>query len=73
MLTDTPNIKEVTDYVIHIVYNRPLKEKTLGDARYNMIKTKEETQMKRISRVAFSCGSTDLVRRKHQNLAGSVD
>ena len=42
MLTDTPNVEKLTEFVLRIVYNRPAKEKTLGDARYNMIKTKKK-------------------------------
>ena len=39
MVTPDPNFKDVTEFVLRIVYNRPLKDKTLGDARYNMLKT----------------------------------
>ena len=41
MATCEPNIKDVTEFVLRIVYNRPLKEKTLGEARYNILKTKK--------------------------------
>ena len=42
MATCEPNIKDVTEFVLRIVYNRPLKEKTLGEARYNILKTKKK-------------------------------
>ncbi len=31
------HVDEVTDFVLHIIYNRPKKEKTPGDSRYAMI------------------------------------
>ena len=31
------NIKEVTDFILHTVYNRPKREKTPGDSRYAML------------------------------------
>ena len=39
-----PNIKDVTNFVLHIIYNRPLKEKTPGEARYNMMMQKKKQQ-----------------------------
>ena len=32
LLSGQPNIDEVTDFVLHIVYNRPLKEKSPGES-----------------------------------------
>ena len=48
LLSGQPNIDEVTDFVLHIVYNRPLKEKSPGESRYNMlIKKKNQTGRKK--------------------------
>ena len=33
LLSDQPNIEEVTNFVLHIGYNRPHKEKSLGESR----------------------------------------
>ena len=44
MATCEPNIKDVTEFALHIVYNRSLKETSLGEARYNILKTKNRTQ-----------------------------
>ena len=38
-----PNIEDVTRYVLYIVYNRPLREKSLGEARYNVLKPERRT------------------------------
>ena len=35
--TPHANIDEVSEFVLRVIYNRPRKEKTLGDARYNML------------------------------------
>ena len=43
-LSDQPNIEEVTNFVLHIGYNRPHKEKSLGESRYNMLKTKRKSK-----------------------------
>ena len=32
-----PNLDEVVDFVLHVVYNRPKKEKTPGESRYAML------------------------------------
>ena len=46
-LSDQPNIEEVTNFVLHIGYNRPHKEKSLGESRYNMLKTKRKSKKKK--------------------------
>ena len=33
LLSGQPNIEEVTNFVLQIVYNRPYKEKSLGEWR----------------------------------------
>lgn len=43
MLTNEPSFKDITKFVLRVVYNRPLKEKSLGDARYNVLKTKTKS------------------------------
>ena len=40
LLSDQPKIEEVTNFVLHIGYNRPHKEKSLGESRFNMLKEK---------------------------------
>ena len=47
LLSGQPNIEEVTNLVSHIVYNRPYKEKSMGELRYNMLKTKRKTKKKK--------------------------
>ena len=42
ILSGQPNIPEVTDFVLHIVCNRPKKEKTPGEARYTMLMQKKK-------------------------------
>ena len=43
-----PNISEVTKFVLHVVYNRPLKEKNPGKPRYNMLmKKKKQTKSRK--------------------------
>ena len=43
-----PNISEVTNFVLHVVYNRPLEEKTPGESRYNMLmKKKKKTKSRK--------------------------
>ena len=37
--TESVNIEEVIDFVLHIIYNRPLKEKTPGESRYKILLT----------------------------------
>ena len=37
-----PNISEVTYFVLHVVYNMTLKEKTAGESRYNMLMKKKK-------------------------------
>lgn len=39
-----PDIIDVIDFVLHIVYNRPLKEKTPWEASYNMMMKKKQTK-----------------------------
>ena len=48
MLSTDPNIEEITEFVLRVVYNRPLKEKSLGEARYNMLKTKKKDKTGKI-------------------------
>ena len=40
LLSGQPNVERVTNFVLRIVYNRPYKEKSLRESRYNMFKTK---------------------------------
>ena len=40
------NIEEVIEFVLRIIYNRPKSEKTLGDARYNMLFVKSKDKKK---------------------------
>ena len=40
LLSDQQIIEEVINFVLHIVYKRPYKEKCMGESRYNMLKTK---------------------------------
>ena len=35
--TSVANVDEVSEFVLRVIYNRPRKEKTLGEARYNML------------------------------------
>ena len=37
-----PKVEDVTRYVLYIVYNRPLKEKFLGEACCNVLKTRKK-------------------------------
>ena len=39
--TPNPNFLEVTDFVLHVRYNRPSNEKTPGDSRYAMLFVKK--------------------------------
>ena len=32
LLSGQPNVEEVTNFVLRIVYNRPYKEKTMGES-----------------------------------------
>ena len=47
LLSGQPNIEEVTNFVLHIVYNRPYKEKSLGESRYIILKTKRKSNKKK--------------------------
>ena len=47
LLSGQPNIEEVTNFVIHIVYNRPYKVKSLGESRYHILKAKRKTSEKK--------------------------
>ena len=40
--SDKSNRREVTDFVLHVVCNRLLKEKTPGESRYNMLTKKKK-------------------------------
>ena len=40
------NIEEIIKFVLRIIYNRPKSEKTLGDARYNMLFIKSKDKKK---------------------------
>ena len=46
MLSGVPNISEVTRFVLQIIYNRPLKEKSPGESRYNMLTSKKQSNKK---------------------------
>ena len=37
--SESVNIDDVTDFIIHIIYNRPLHEKTPGESRHRMLLT----------------------------------
>ena len=39
---------EVTNSVLHIVYNRPFKEKSLIELHYKMLQTKKTASKKKI-------------------------
>ena len=46
MIAGQPNINEVTKFVLHIIYNRPLKETSPGETRYKMLTTKNQSNKK---------------------------
>lgn len=46
MLSGKADVDQVTDFVLHIIYNRPLREKTPGDSRYAMLFVKNGKQTK---------------------------
>ena len=48
MLTETPVIADVVDFVLRIVYNRPKKGKTLGESRYIMMTSKMKKKDEKI-------------------------
>ena len=35
--TESVNIDDITDFILHIIYNRPLHEKTPGESRHQML------------------------------------
>ena len=39
--TPNPNFLEVTDFVLHVIYNRPSNEKVPGDSHYAMLFVKK--------------------------------
>ena len=39
--TPNPNFLEVTEFVLHVIYNRPSNEKTPGDSRYAILFVKK--------------------------------
>ena len=47
LLSGEPNIEEVTNFVLHIVYNRLHREKSLRESRYNLLKTKRKSNRKK--------------------------
>ena len=47
MLSGEPNIEDVTNFVLHIVYNRLHREKSLRESRYNLLKTKRKSNRKK--------------------------
>ena len=47
MNTSVANVDEVSEFVLRVIYNRPKTEKTLGDARYNMLFVKGKGKKKR--------------------------
>ena len=47
LLSGQPNIEEVINFILRIVYNRSYKEKYLGKSRYNMLETKRKTNKKK--------------------------
>ena len=42
LLSRRPDIDQVTDFVLHIIYNRPIREKCPGESRYNMLTKKKK-------------------------------
>ena len=49
MLTETPMIVDVAEFVLRIEYNRPKKEKTLGESRYIMMTSKMKKKYGKIT------------------------
>ena len=41
MTSEIINIDEITKFILHIIYNRPLKEKSPGESRYRMFLTRK--------------------------------
>ena len=37
LYTPVADVEDITDFVIHVIYNRPKKEKSLTDSRFSMI------------------------------------
>ena len=54
------NIGEVIEFVVRIIYNRPKSEKTLGDARYNMLFIKSKDKKKFASTKCLPPGEISL-------------
>ena len=46
MLSGNANIDQVVDFVLHIIYHRPLREKTPGDSRYAVLFVKKGKKTK---------------------------
>ena len=44
--TDQTNIPDVMDFIIHVIYNRPNREKSRGDSRYAMLFVGKGTKRK---------------------------
>ena len=42
LLSGEPNISEVTDFVLYVAYNRPMKEKNPRKLHYNMLMKKKK-------------------------------
>ena len=47
LLSGEPYIEEVANFVLHVVYNRPHKEKSLRESRYNTLRTKRKSNKKK--------------------------
>jgi hypothetical protein len=53
LVSEHADVDKVTDFVLHVIYNRPKKEKTPGDSRYAMLfsgkgKKRKFTPLKRL-------------------------
>ena len=46
LMTGNANVEDVISFIIHIIYNRPLRERTPGDARYAMLFVKQGSKKK---------------------------
>ena len=42
--SESVNFDEIVDFILHIIYNRPLKEKTPGESRHSMLLTAKKTK-----------------------------
>ena len=43
LATENVNVSDVTKFILNIIYNRPLKERTPGESRYKMLLTRRKT------------------------------